>query len=343
MVFRDYKETPEQSAEYLRLTLAALAQHQLPPNPVNFSLFYEQAAGHHEVLANRLAELLASPDSITQANLNRLYHDLLIQDEESLRQMRAELQSILQAMSEEISGAGGRFTHYGEVLRRFAETLEGDVAQETLRSSVDHVIDETDLTERSRSALENRLGEVLREVDELKANLEQIRAEALTDALTGIANRKAFNTALERAIEQARANDTPLSVALVDIDHFKQFNDTHGHLVGDKVLRYVAIRIRECLKGKDFPSRFGGEEFAILLPTTELRGAEAVAEQIRIAISTGELKIRNSGERLGKITVSAGIAQLRNIDSGTDLIRRADAALYSAKSRGRDRVEHEAP
>lgn len=343
MVFREYKESPEEAAEYLRLTLADLAKHELSPNPVNYSLFYERAAARHDVLRQRLDDLLENSDGIAQTTLNRLYRNLLIQDEEALQSMRAELREIVQAMSDEITGAGGRFTHYGEVLRGFAELLNSDAKSGTLRDSVDEVIEETEQTEVSRRALEDRLGHVLREVETLKHNLEEIREEALTDALTGIPNRKAFDAAMDRALVGAREEETPLSLILVDIDHFKQFNDTHGHLVGDKVLRYVASRIRHCLKGKDFPSRFGGEEFAIILPETELKGAETVAEQIRLSISSGELKTRGTGDRLGRITISAGVAQLRNSDNATDLIRRVDAALYSAKSRGRDRVERERP
>lgn len=342
MVFRDYKETPEEAAEFLRLALANLARYQLPSNPVNYSLFYEQAAGRNEALRSRLDELLDQPGGVSQAALNRLYRNLLVQDEASLQAMRSELRDIIQSMSSEIMGAGGQFTHYGGVLRDFAEILGGEAPRESLQSSVNQVIDETGRTEGSRRALEDRLSLVLHEVDDLKHSLEQIREEALTDALTGIPNRKAFDAAMDRAALSAREGNTPLSIVLVDIDHFKQFNDTHGHLIGDKVLRHVATMIRQCLKGKDFPARFGGEEFAIILPTTELRGAETVAEQVRIAISSGELKIRGSGERLGKITASVGVAQLRNNESATDLIRRVDAALYRAKSRGRDRVEREA-
>ncbi len=343
MVFRDYKETPDEAAEFLRLTLADLAKHKLSPTPVNYSLVYEHIAGRNEELRLRLDALLANPDELSQHALNRLYRNLLIKDEESLREMRDELRDIVQNMSEEIIGAGGRFTHYGGVLREFAEILNVETQPDTLRDSVDQVIDETDRTESTRRVLGDRLNQVLEEVEELKQNLVELREEALTDALTGIPNRKAFDAALDRALLTARSNEQPLSAILVDIDHFKQFNDTHGHLVGDKVLRYVASRIRHCLKGKDFPSRYGGEEFAIILPETELKGAETVAEQIRVSISSGELKTRGSGERLGKITVSAGVAQLRNADTATDLIRRVDAALYSAKTRGRNRVERESP
>ena len=341
MVFRTYRESPDEAAEWLRLTLAELAKHGLPPTPVNYSLFYERAAGRHEILRARLDELLEDSDGVRQTALTRLYRDLLIQDEESLRDMRAELRDIVQAMSDEVASAGGRFAHYGSVLQDFNVILDNDTEPSKLRPSVDLVINETDLTENSRRVLQDRMNLVLDEVEALKHNLEEIREEALTDALTGIPNRKAFDAALDRALLAAREKGTSLSTVLIDIDHFKQFNDTHGHLVGDKVLRYVATRIRNCLKGKDFPSRFGGEEFAIILPETGLSGAETVAEQIRLAISSGELKTRGSGQRLGKITISAGVAQLRNSDNATDLIRRVDAALYRAKSRGRDRVERE--
>jgi diguanylate cyclase len=169
--------------------------------------------------------------------------------------------------------------------------------------------------------------------------LEQVKRESLTDALTGISNRKAFDSALVQSIETAREETAPFSLLMLDIDHFKQFNDTYGHLIGDKVLRFIASILTRCIKGSDLAARYGGEEFAVILPNTPLQGAASVSEQIRKSISAGELKDKESGKRYGRITASIGIAEFHPEEAVNGLIERADQALYSAKKKGRNRVE----
>jgi diguanylate cyclase len=193
--------------------------------------------------------------------------------------------------------------------------------------------------EKYQHQLDSQVSSILDEVVSLRKELEQVKEESLIDALTGISNRKAFDAALERVFEEARAEQTPLSIMLADIDHFKKFNDTFGHLIGDKVLRFVGATLKRSVKGRDFAARFGGEEFVVILPQTELAGAGVLAEQIRKAISSGELKDRQSDESYGKITVSIGIAQLYPGNLPSDLLERADRALYAAKTQGRNRVE----
>jgi diguanylate cyclase len=180
------------------------------------------------------------------------------------------------------------------------------------------------------------------EVEALRRELNQVKKESMTDALTGVANRKAFNSSLETLSQDVRAEGLSMCVLLVDIDHFKRFNDTYGHLVGDRVLRFVATTIQRCVKGKDAVARFGGEEFAVILPETELAGAEVVAEQIRMAVSDGELRDKHSGARYGRITVSIGVGQCRRNELATELLERVDRALYRAKDKGRNRTANAA-
>lgn len=125
---------------------------------------------------------------------------------------------------------------------------------------------------------------------------------------------------------------------MADVDHFKQFNDKFGHLTGDQVLRLVAVAMKHNVKGQDVVARYGGEEFVIALPDTTLRSAAAVADQIRRAVMAKELMKRSSGERLGRVTISVGIAQLHGSDTAQSLIERADACLYAAKRQGRNRI-----
>ena len=129
-----------------------------------------------------------------------------------------------------------------------------------------------------------------------------------------------------------------MSLLMTDIDHFKTFNDTFGHIPGDQVLRLVAQAVKQNVKGQDVAARYGGEEFAVVLPRTALRQAATVGEHIRRAVLGKELMKRSTGEHLGRITISIGVAALRSNDTVPALIGRADAALYAAKRSGRNRV-----
>jgi diguanylate cyclase len=168
-----------------------------------------------------------------------------------------------------------------------------------------------------------------------------VRTESLTDPLTQLANRKFFDDTLETAIADARAKNEPLSLMMTDIDHFKNFNDSYGHLTGDQVLRLVAAAVKNNVKGQDTAARYGGEEFAIVLPNTVLRSAMTVADHIRRAVMTKELMKRSTGEHLGRVTISIGVATLHKSDNPQMLIERTDACLYAAKRHGRNRVMSE--
>src|SRR6516165_8975612 len=164
---------------------------------------------------------------------------------------------------------------------------------------------------RTNKALEERLALSRTEISELQHSLEAMRVESLTDPLTGLGNRKYFDRMIEVAVQNALANNEPLSLMMFDIDHFKSFNDTYGHLTGDQVLRLVALSIKHNVKGQDIAARFGGEEFAIVLPRTALREATLVADQIRCAVMGKELMKRSTGQHLGRVTLSIGVAAFR--------------------------------
>src|SRR5262249_18448575 len=157
-------------------------------------------------------------------------------------------------------------------------------------------------------ALEARLSVSKQETNQLQENLEVVRSESLTDPLTTLANRKSFDDTLEKAIAEARLEGQPLSLMMTDIDHFKKFNDTYGHLTGDQVPGLVAMTLKQNVKGKDTAARYGGEEFAVVLPNTPLRAAVTVADHIRAAVMGKDLMKRSTGEHLGRVTISAGVA-----------------------------------
>jgi diguanylate cyclase len=139
-------------------------------------------------------------------------------------------------------------------------------------------------------------------------------------------------------VQSAAASCEPLSLLMLDIDHFKSFNDNYGHLTGDQVRRLVAMSLKQTIKGQDVAARYGGEEFAVVLPATALRQALTVADHIRRAVMSKELKKKSTGEILGRVTISIGVSVLQSGDSPDTLIERADACLYAAKRNGRNRV-----
>jgi len=237
-----------------------------------------------------------------------------------------------------IDAAAGSATSYTESLADMTEKLGQSKDREGLRAIVESLVHTAKEMEVSNQKLEARLNASKQEINELQVNLETVRNESLTDPLTQLANRKFFDNTLEDAIAEARARNEPLSLMLTDIDHFKTFNDSFGHLTGDQVLRLVAMSVKQNVKGQDTAARYGGEEFAVVLPNTVLRSAITVADHIRRAVMTKELMKRSTGEHLGRVTVSIGVATLRKSDTPQSLIERTDACLYAAKRHGRNRV-----
>jgi diguanylate cyclase len=181
--------------------------------------------------------------------------------------------------------------------------------------------------------LQQRLEKAEKQLEAQAAEIKAYESEARTDSLTGLSNRRAFDDELRRRLNEWDRKRTPLTLIILDIDHFKKFNDTHGHQVGDEVLRTVAKTLRHQARDMDLPCRYGGEEFAVILPATELPGACVVAERIRQAI---EASVTVCAEKTLKVTCSLGLAQVVPSDDSASLIRRADDALYASKKAGRN-------
>lgn len=186
-----------------------------------------------------------------------------------------------------------------------------------------------DITERK--AAEKKIQQQKRELEEVNARLSML---AITDGLTGLWNHRRFREELVRQFTEHRENDAPLSLILLDVDRFKQYNDEFGHPAGDVVLRNVAAALQGAAVGRESVARYGGEEFAIILPNTEIESSIIAAERFRSALASVDWPLRD-------VTASFGVATLSEDDEeGGNLVERADAALYAAKQSGRDRVTH---
>lgn len=194
--------------------------------------------------------------------------------------------------------------------------------------------------ERDMTALTGRLSLLESEAAELRERVRTERRQALIDPLTRISNRLAYDERVQHEYQRWRRYGAPLVLTIWDVDHFKHINDTYGHQAGDKVLRVIAALLKSQTRAPDFTCRYGGEEFVILLPETDLNQAHACGEKIRLAIEQAEF--HHHDERV-KVTVSCGMAQFTDADSIADVFNRADRALYRAKAAGRNCCKAEQP
>ena len=189
----------------------------------------------------------------------------------------------------------------------------------------------------------NQLEESRLQVVQLQTNLECAEEAGLRDVVTAIGNRRFFDASFMEEVEKARRLGDPMCLALGDIDRFKLVNDRFGHLVGDRLLRLFANILVQSVRGQDKVARFGGEEFALIFPGARLGEAVTAVERIRIVLESKQWTIEPSGERVGKVTASFGVAKLRADESPNDLLRRVDERLYEAKVQGRNRVVADDP
>jgi diguanylate cyclase len=337
-------EDYERTMAFADIALGQLKALRQPATPRNYEIWYAYACGYHPALNQQVNATLKAKGTISEADLTQIYENFLSPTRltERIDQVGSQVKGEIDQVMAMIDAAAGSANSYTESLAGATEKLGQSKDREGLRAIVESLVQTTKHMELSNHQLEERLLASKQEINELQENLEAVRTESLTDPLTQLANRKFFDLSLEKAIAYAIANNESLSLMLTDIDHFKAFNDSFGHLTGDQVLRLVAMSVKQNVKGQDTAARYGGEEFAIVLPNTVLRAAITVADHIRRAVMTKELMKRSTGEHLGRVTISIGVATLHQGDTGQSLIERADACLYAAKRLGRNRVVCEA-
>lgn len=308
------------------------------PSPHAYELFYTHFSGSNPGLGKALHE--ASPTGeLTPEQVEALYARFISADRFAVQAEKSgvSLLSEMNVVMEMLDLAMGSTRQYGQSLEAISDDLKQDVGLQRVREIVVRLVTATRDTLATNQTLEARLKETRTEVQDLRETLEAIRTESLTDPLTTLANRKHLDRTLLQAVDHAAISGEPLTVLMIDVDKFKDFNDTWGHLTGDQVLRLVAMSIKGAVRPQDTAARFGGEEFAIILPTSSLKGGHLVAERIRQTVMSRELVKRSTGEALGRLTVSIGIASFTPGDTAALLLERADRCLLEAKRTGRNK------
>jgi len=335
----EYAETKAQAEMAAQKATESMIELGISPNPNNFAVWYIHHSQRLPDLSREIGRLMSLGAKFTPAVCQSLHDRFVAQVEETraLTTTGERVEQALQQLQRIISAASKGTESYGTTLTSLSDRFEGADGT-TVQEIIALLASETQKILRFNRKVGGELARSAEEIRKLNEDLDKMRLEACTDGLTGIANRKTFDKHLHDATEEAQANSTNLSLMMLDIDLFKQFNDTHGHQVGDQVLRLVARTIESSVRPSDRVARYGGEEFAAILPGVPLRKAVEVAERVRTAVANKRITNRRSGTELGRITLSIGIAEFALGESIAMLVQRADKALYLAKRTGRNRV-----
>jgi len=313
----------------------------VPAVPQNFEVWYVYYANVNPKLRDEMNQRLLEQEKITERDCQDLYEKYLNFGHERETYQRAgdQINATLHDVTNLMHNVKDTTSNFTGTLKSASTKLDEVDVPDNVRTVLEIISAETDKMVRYNEELEKRLSSSSSMMGELKRDMERIRQQAVTDGLTGLANRKAFDDQIARITRESKRTGDIFSFIMIDIDHFKAFNDTYGHQVGDQVLRLVAMTLVNEVKGQDMAARYGGEEFAIILPGTNANAAKAVAENLRKAIEQKEVVNRATGDNLGQITVSLGVAQYYGGEEVCeDLIRRADMALYESKKKGRNQV-----
>jgi diguanylate cyclase len=335
----EFPHSPQLAEEYLRLALRRMGEVKLAPTPINYSVFYAEAAGIDRNLQQELQGIRKEGRPLTNATVKALFQRYLVDCDELLtNRYREDLLNIVAETLDALSEFAGTTAAAGEGFEKKAARLTGSVSLENVLGVVRELIADSRSLARHARSVESQLEDFSEDIGRLQSELKRAREEADTDGLTGLLNRRAFWNSLENCLASVNQSLPVVCLMMLDIDHFKQVNDTHGHIIGDWVLKKLSHTLRDAVKGRDKVARIGGEEFAILLPHTMVSGARSVAEDIRKRVAADRIPLGGDGVEAASVTISLGIAAYRKGESKEDFFERCDRALYRAKRQGRNRV-----
>lgn len=323
-----------------RKAIALIDQLRLPPSPENYALFFHFAHGLNPELIREVNHAIDNKIPLTESALKTLYTKYVLSDKNQrlINEVTQGTNRVLGQVLRMVGDFSAETNHFTQDIDTHVTHLSEQIDDPALQSLVKEIVQATAAIKQRSESMQKKLVESRSEIEGLRKNLDQVTQESQRDFLTGVFNRKAMDQVMAELLAHPEDAGKDMSLLMIDVDHFKKFNDKFGHLLGDEVLKIVARAITYCVRGKDVVARFGGEEFCVLLPGTPLAGAAKVAETIRTTIASRDLKRKDTGESFGSVTVSLGASQFKPGDTPETLVKRADEALYKSKREGRNRV-----
>ena len=337
-----FAENNNKAAEYLRQAVPLMVKHNIPPNPLNYALWYTYVSDRVPELNIQLDKTLTTYGTCPTMLSEQLFREHMIKDEiHGAEDIQANLIGLINELHVHAGNTAEKTETFNSILEESLDTLQQQEDGGTslpLESVIHALSTHTKSISETARQFQERMHEAQEEIQSLKEELSKTRQDARVDPLTSLFNRRAFDSELEQLVG-ANSADIISSFILVDIDHFKRFNDNYGHLMGDKVLQYVGKLLKDACPEPMLAVRFGGEEFAVLMPGTKKEDAATLAEEVRKKIQAIRIKQKKSGEIISSITASFGVSQLNPGETAEQLVERTDKALYRAKDNGRNKVE----
>lgn len=313
---------------------------KMAPNPRNFEIFYVYASDANQPLQRAVRKIMAKKARMSSSDAERLHRKYLVEKSVAtkLSEIGKGVGSLISQIRMHLKSPGPSPEEFEKVLDELSGKFDCASSSDQYEDCFQLIAETANEMKQLNETVQEKFENSQEQIDQLGNSLIKLRDESLVDSLTGAANRSYFDRKLNEAIDEASLDRSPLCLLMIDIDHFKKFNDEHGHQVGDAVLRLVASTIRSNAKGQDLVARYGGEEFAVVLPGTCMQQSIALAENIRKSVDEKTLERKSTSQVLGTISVSIGIAELKASDNANSLVVRADECLYEAKRAGRNNV-----
>ena len=315
-----------------------MLKHKIPAVPLNYALWYTYASNESESLNETLDHALQRNLPISDSKTRDLYRKHVADEQDvDVWELRHSLESMVIELSQSVQDTRSETRNFKSTMDTCMDDLakverEG-LSMEEVMDLVRTLVSQTKQIRGSTLSFSTALNDAEREITRLRNQLEQSQQAALYDALTGLCNRRYFDE--ELAAHAMRPN---MCLILADLDHFKKINDTHGHVMGDLVLKASAKKLQAACREGAQAFRFGGEEFAIIVPNSKLSVARQIAETMRRSIEKIGVRDKRTSEVLGGISASFGIAEMKAGMNPLALIEAADKQLYEAKNLGRNRV-----
>jgi diguanylate cyclase len=335
----EYEHDRQASEEILRLLIQRMAEHPAAFTPQNFAVWYEYATGINPALSEEITRRLNNGEVFDDHAIENLYLKYVSECNMDVEwALREDIRQLLNKLSETTRDTDLQANQFDTRLHKYSDTLKQNLDPIQLAAIIKKMVGDTNKMIGSMRELKSELTISKQKVEKLHQELQLARGEALIDPLTGILNRRGFENSANITFSDQAGLSRGICLLMIDIDHFKQINDTYGHLFGDKVIRAIANTLKSKVRGQDSVARLGGEEFALLLADTNSAGAYTVAENIRHTIEGCQIHRLDNQEKIGGITISIGIAAYTSGSSLTDLLGRADKALYVSKKEGRNRT-----
>jgi len=323
----------------LKKTIPLMMKYNVPVLPNNYALWYSYVSNENPELNKEIDSVLASKNTFTDLHSESLFdRHMQSPEQETAQQLSDSVEDFAHSISQSIGYTHDGAKQFEQAMTMCHEELNG-LDSDTIQGSkmtnfVEELISKSLAMRENAKGFSESLNSAQQEIKQLRDKLANSREQALRDELTGALNRRAFNEALAALISAQKEGS---ALIICDIDHFKVFNDTHGHLLGDQVLKVVANRLSQ-YDVDALTYRFGGEEFAILVQQGGTTVAAKLADELRLKIERLSIKDKKSQQRVSKITCSFGVAQYQVGQDSLEWIELADQRLYKAKESGRNRV-----